>query len=92
MPSQSASAADYDSLAQLADTAQSTMLLTLIVPILFTMFMSLSMDRVWGLYNMLQVQSNNINFKNLLLTANTQYILFIFKNVSFFNVMQQADV
>ena len=68
------------------------MLLTLVVPILFTMFMSFSMDRVWGLYNMLQVQSNNINFTALLLTANAEYILFIFKNVSFFNLMQQADV
>ena len=47
----------------------------------------MSMDRVWGLYNMLQVQSNLSNFERVLLPANAEYILFITKNVSFFNLL-----
>jgi len=71
----------------IAGTTEGSMLFTLIVPFCFMVFMSMSMDRVWGLYNMLQVQSNLSNFERVLLPANAEYILFITKNVSFFNLL-----
>jgi len=88
VPPQAASAKEIKAVEQLADSAQASMIFTLVVPFCFMLFMSCSMDRVWGLYNMLQVQSNIPNFRMIALPANAEYILMITKNVSFFNLFQ----
>jgi len=41
------------------------MLITIIIPGFFLVFMKVSMDRVWGLYLMLQFVSNVIQFNGL---------------------------
>jgi len=91
-PSQAASQADYEMMAKIGGSAESSMIFTLIVPFCFMLFMSMSMGRVWSLYLMLQVTSNINNFSVLLIPANTQYILFILANVSNFSVLKEANV
>ena len=86
MPIQAGSRSEYKTVEQLADSAQASMIFTLVVPFCFMLFMSCSMDRVWGLYNMLQVQSNIPNFQTITLPTNAEHILMITKNVSFFNL------
>ena len=53
LPKQSKSDADFKNIQNMGNSAKGSMLLTLIVPLCFTLFMSVSMNRVWGLYNML---------------------------------------
>jgi len=62
VPSQASSEAELKAVEQIGEQAEASMIFTLIVPFCFMLFMSCSMDRVWGLYNMLQVQSNIPNF------------------------------
>ena len=46
----------------MGSSASSSMLLTLIIPFCFMLFMSASMDRVWSFYNMLQLSTNIMNY------------------------------
>lgn len=68
------------------------MLITLIVPFGFMVFMSVSMNRVWSLYLMLQIISNITNYPSLLIPANSQYIIFILQNISYFKILQEQNV
>ena len=68
------------------------MMFTLIVPFCFMVFMSMSMNRVWSLYLMLQVMSNINNFTQMMIPANAQYVVFIFQKISYFKIMQEANV
>ena len=47
----------------LGESSKNSMILTLVVPFLFMVFMSMSMDRVWSFYLMLQIISNLMNLK-----------------------------
>jgi hypothetical protein len=53
IPALAASEEDYQEILSLGDSASKSMLLTLVVPLLFMVFMSVSMERVWAVYNML---------------------------------------
>lgn len=68
------------------------MMFTLIVPFCFMVFMSVSMDRVWSLYLMLQVMSNINNFERMMIPASAQYVVFIFQKISNFKIMQEKVV
>ena len=68
------------------------MLVTLIIPFIFMIFMSVSLNRVWGLYNMLQIVSNLVNYKLMSIPANSYYLLFILKNVSNFSIFKDENV
>ena len=53
VPPQMASEGDYQQIQTMGGAAQNSMLLTLVIPFLFMIFMSASMSRVWSFYNML---------------------------------------
>mmetsp|Transcript_2427 Transcript_2427/g.3710 ORF Transcript_2427/g.3710 Transcript_2427/m.3710 type:complete len:159 (-) Transcript_2427:1666-2142(-) len=53
VPQQAGSEEDFEEITSMGSSTQSSMLLTLIIPFAFMVFMSVSMNRVWGLYNML---------------------------------------
>ena len=88
IPSLAKSNEEAQQLLSLGNGVKDQMLLTLVIPFAFMLFMSVSMDRVWSLYLMLQVSSNlmNINIKR---PGNAEYIMFIGKNISFFKVMEE---
>ena len=53
MPAQAESEEAFKQMEAMGAGAEEGMLFTLIVPFCFMVFMSVSLDRVWGLYNML---------------------------------------
>lgn len=83
---------DLDSLKRLAASAQNSMILSLVVPIAFSMFMSISMDNVWGLYNMLQIECNIINLTFMTMPANAQYLISILKPLTAFKIGENKIV
>jgi hypothetical protein len=56
------------------------------------LFMSMSMEKVWSFYLMLQVISNLINYDTLVIPANAQYVMLMCKNISNFNLMKEENV
>lgn len=68
------------------------MLLTLIVPFLFMLFMSASMDRVWSFYNMLQLSTNLLHFNSISIPANNVVLMAIIKNVTYFSLFKDKHV
>ena len=76
----------------MGNSAKGSMLLTLIVPLCFTLFMSVSMDRVWGLYNMLQIECNLLNFHFMKMPANAHYLLSVLNGISSFKLMSEPIV
>ena len=54
---------EADELMSLGESSKNSMILTLVIPFLFMVFMSMSMDRVWSFYLMLQIISNLMNLK-----------------------------
>lgn len=62
VPKQMASEEDYEIVSGLGSGAENGMIFTLVVPFLFMIFMSVSMNRVWALYNMLQLLINISNY------------------------------
>ena len=72
----------------LGESSKNSMILTLVVPFLFMVFMSVSMDRVWSLYLMLQIISNLMNLK-LQRPGNAEYIMFVSEKISYFKVTEE---
>jgi hypothetical protein len=72
--------------------ASSSMLVTLIIPFCFMVFMSASMNRVWAMYNMMQILSNFLNYLTLSIPANADFILNVVKNISFFSMLSEENV
>lgn len=68
------------------------MIFTLIVPVGFMLFMTMSMNRVWSLYLMLQVTSSLLLFDSLLIPANAGYILYILSNIANFKILNEPNV
>ena len=76
----------------MGNSASNSMLFTLIVPFCFMVFMSVSMNRVWALYNMLQIMSNLKNYMMLIIPANAFFVIKVIMNVAFFSVLQEDNV
>ena len=53
LPSMSKDDKEANTLLNVGESTKNSMLLTLIIPFVFMLFMSVSMDRVWSLYLML---------------------------------------
>jgi len=68
------------------------MLFTLIVPFAFMLFMSVSMNRVWGLYNLMQLICNLLRYEQLLIPAPSAFLLKVVGNVSNFSVLKEQNV
>ena len=76
----------------IGDSASSTMILTLVIPFVLMILKFISMERVWSLYNMLQVQANNYHLKHMYYTATIQHALNTIKNVSFLAITKNPVV
>ena len=61
---------------KLGDYTKNSMILTLIIPFAFMVFMSVSMDSVWSMYLMMQLVSN-LTELILNLPGNVGYLMFI---------------
>ena len=68
------------------------MLLTLVVPFAFMVLMSVSMNRVWALYNMLQLLINLNNYPRVSVPANTEFLLDTISNIVNFSILEQENV
>ena len=62
------------------------MLLTLIIPFCFMVFMSFSMDKVWELYKMMQLITNISNYQTITIPANLSLMLNIVQNIVSFSL------
>ena len=78
-------------LLSLGENTKNSMLLTLIIPFGFMLFMSVSMNRVWSLYLMLQITCNLMNLK-LSRPSNAEYIMYISENISSFKMAEEENV
>ena len=79
---------DSDSLMKLGDYTKNSMVLTLIVPFVFMIFMSVSMESVWSLYLMMQIVSNVMH---LIINrpGNAEYVMFVGQKISHFKVTEE---
>ena len=90
VPAQVESTKAFNTVKKLVGAAQNSMLVTFFVPLGFTAFMAVSMHRVWGMYNFLQIESNFINIPiitGLKIPSNTHFTLTVLKEVSFFKLL-----
>lgn len=76
----------------MVDATEQSMLFSLIIPFGFMLFMSFSIEKVWGMYNMLQMLSNYINLDSVLLPPTSSTFLQVLHNVSNFNLMKNPFV
>ena len=67
--------ADTNSIMKIGDYTKNSMLLTLIIPFAFMVFMSASMDSVWSMYLMIQILSNLMNFR-IKIPGNAMFVMF----------------
>ena len=92
IPALAASEEDYQEILSLGDSASKSMLLTLVVPLLFMVFMSVSMERVWAVYNMLQLVVNINNYPDLKVPANAQFFFEIVTGITNFSIFEDKNV
>ena len=59
---------------------------------MFMMFMKVSIDRVWGMYNSLQLLGNLNSYVSLLIPPASYQLLQVLKNVSYFKLMKNEHV
>ena len=83
---------DAGAIMSMGENTKNSMLLTLIVPLGFMIFMSISMDRVWSMYLMLQIVGNFVNLNCLQRPGNVEYVLFMAKKVSDFKIAEEPNV
>ena len=62
------------------------MLFSLLVPFGFMIFLSFKMNKVWGLYNMMQLVSFQLKIKNLNRPTNSEILLKIVDGISNFSI------
>ena len=65
---------------------------SLVIPFIFMMFMSASMDRAWSLYNMLQLIANFLRFKRVVFPPSSNKLLILIENMSNFNLGSNLHV
>ena len=68
------------------------MLLTIAVPFIFMVFMSLSMNRVWALYNMIQLLVNLNEYKMIKIPGNLGLVLEVLQGMVNFSILDQEHV
>ena len=72
--------------------SQNAMLLTLIIPFCFMLFMSFSMNKVWTLYNMMQLITKIKNYKTMIIPANLLLLIDVVQNIVSFSLFDNAFV
>jgi hypothetical protein len=68
------------------------MLVTLFVPFVFMVFMSMSMNRVWALYNMFQLLINLIDYRKMSIPGNLSFVLELIKGMVYFSILDEPHV
>ena len=68
------------------------MLLSLVLPMLFMLCMSVGMGRTWSLFFMVQLLSNYDNFGKVKFPANVQYFMRVLYDISNFNLNAIEDL
>jgi hypothetical protein len=79
-------------LVELASTATNSMLITLLIPLAFQLFMAVGMNRVWSLYLMLQIASNVLNITEMKIPASMMIIVQSMFYVSNFKIFENEHV
>ena len=92
VPTQMASEADFLQIQGMGSSSQNAMLLTLIIPFCFMVFMSFSMAKVWELYKMMQLITNISNYKTLSIPANLSLMLSVVQNIVGFSVFSNSQI
>jgi hypothetical protein len=92
VPTQMASEEDFLQVQGMGSDSQNAMLLTLIVPFCFMLFMSFSMNKVWALYNMMQLITNIKNYKTMMIPANLMLMLEVIENIVNFNFLENQFI
>ena len=62
------------------------MVVSFVIPFIVMVFASISIDKVWGLYNMLQVVSLCFTFKLALIPSNAMFVLQLFYSIANFSL------
>jgi hypothetical protein len=92
LPSMVASEADFESIGAATAAALDSLLFTFFVPLGFMLFMSVSMNRVWGLYLMLQIISHITQYDALIVPASAENVAKALYYVSYFKMAQHPVV
>ena len=69
----------------LVSDSMSTMLVTFAVPFAFMMLMKFSLNKIWSLYNMLQLLVNVKNYVPLVIPGNLSMVLDLIENTVYFS-------
>ena len=92
IPTQVASEEEYQQMQSLASTSMSTMLVSFAIPFGFMMLMKFSLNKIWSLYNMLQLLVNVKNYVPLVLPGNLRMVLDIIENTVYFSPLDDPMV
>jgi len=93
IPGQMVSEEEFASKQGMVQSAQSTMEYTVIVPLVLQLFVSMSMNLIWGLFNTLQLITNIKNLSELIKTPAAVTMLIEMVDVTVnFKIMEQAFV
>ncbi|MFM1932434.1 MAG: hypothetical protein RL226_1737 [Bacteroidota bacterium] len=92
VPTQFATEEDYQALKSTGTSVQTAMFITLIIPFVFLIFMSVSMTRVWALYNMSQLLINLDDYRKIALPGNLSFVLQVIKGMVYFKILDQPSV
>ena len=68
------------------------MIFTLVIPFAFMIFMSVSMERVWSLYNTMQLMANILQYQMLKISANSLFFIDIIKKTSNFDLLGEPNI
>ena len=76
----------------LVSTSMSTMLVTFAIPFGFMMLMKFSLNKIWSLYNMLQLLVNVKNYVPLIVPGNLSMVLDLMENTVYFSPLDDPVV
>ena len=92
VPSQVLSDEDLQIMQQIASSASKSMIFTLVIPFCFMIFMSISIERVWSLYNTLQLMAIISKNPELKIPANAQFFIEVVEEISNFKIGENKNV
>ena len=83
---------DYVQIKSLTTGSSNSVIASLIIPFAFMVFLSISMNRAWSLYLMLQVVSNINRFEILIIPATAKPIILMMEWITNFKIMENETV
>jgi hypothetical protein len=92
VPTQVASEEEYQQMQSLVSNSMSTMLVTFAIPFGFMMLMKFSLNKIWSLYNMLQLLVNVKNYVPLVVPGNLGMVLDLMENTVYFSPLDDPMV